>query len=248
MATEIQDAPGQPAAADELEEFGTAYEAGRYGTGVKVLVAAAAALVFLLVGAAGGMLITLSRSDQGGVPGADSVDVGFAQDMSVHHLQAVTMASLARDRSTDPSIRVLAFDIESTQQGQVGMMSGWLTLWNQPTLPLGTYMAWMSGPAAHGHGATTGSVPAEGVRIMPGMATQQELTRLRSLSGAELDVYFLQLVLRHHAGGAPMAQYAADRAGQSAVRALADSIVKSQTAEMETIKSMLAQRGAQPWP
>jgi uncharacterized protein (DUF305 family) len=80
------------------------------------------------------------------------------------------------------------------------------------------------------------------------VATQQELAKLRSLSGAQLDVYFLQLVLRHHAGGTPMAQYAAERAGQAAVRALAHSIVTSQTAEIETIKSMLAQRGAQPWP
>lgn len=102
--------------------------------------ATAAALAFLLVGAAGGMLIALPRSAQSGPPGAGSIDVGFAQDMSVHHLQAVTMAGWARDHSADPAIRVLAFDIESTQQAQVGMMAGWLNLWSQPTLPSGQYM------------------------------------------------------------------------------------------------------------
>ncbi|MFI7676319.1 DUF305 domain-containing protein [Actinophytocola sp. NPDC049390] len=247
LATETQDSSAETSDTEESEELDDA--TGRHGTGVRVLVATAAALVFLLVGATGGMLITLSSIDQNATPTADSVDVGFSQDMSVHHLQAVTMAGVARERSTDPAIRTLAFDIESTQQGQVGMMSGWITLWNQPTLPAGSYMAWMTGPATHGHGGTTSAAVASGgVRIMPGIATQQELTRLRSLSGRELDVYFLQLVLRHHAGGAPMAQYAAERASQPAVRALADSILKSQSAEMDTIKSMLAQRGAAPLP
>ncbi|MGW5051414.1 DUF305 domain-containing protein [Actinokineospora sp. NPDC004072] len=250
MATETQDRSVNPPATDEPEDLDNA--SGRRSTGATVLVAAAAALVFLLVGAAAGMLITLSTIDQNTPPAADSVDVGFSQDMSVHHLQAVTMAGVARERSTDPAIRTLAFDIESTQQGQVGMMAGWLTLWNQPTLPTGSYMAWMTSPATHGHSDTTSgssaAVPGGGVKRMPGMATQQELAKLRSLSGREFDVYFLQLVLRHHAGGAPMAQYAAERASQPAVRALAGSIFTSQSAEMETIKAMLAQRGAAPLP
>ena len=44
-------------------------------------------------------------------PTADSVDVGFAQDMSVHHQQAVQMASWERDHTTDPALKQLAFDI-----------------------------------------------------------------------------------------------------------------------------------------
>lgn len=223
--------------------------AGRQGTGTRTLVVVAAAVVFLLVGATGGMMITLSATEQNGTPGTGSIDVGFAQDMSVHHRQAVTMAGVARERSTDQAIRTLAFDIESTQQTQVGMMAGWLTLWNQPTLPTGPHMAWTTGSPTHGHDATTSAaVPTGGLRTMPGMATSQEIATLRTLSGRELDVYFLQLVLRHHAGGAPMARVAAERASQSAVRALANSIVTSQSAEMETITSMLTQRGAQPLP
>lgn len=36
------------------------------------------------------------------------------------------MAGLVRDRSDDPEIGLLAFDIESPQNNQVGMMQGWL--------------------------------------------------------------------------------------------------------------------------
>ena len=77
---------------------------------VRPFVIVAAALVLLLVGATGGLLI--GRSGVPEVPAADSVDVGFLQDMSVHHGQAVEMASWERDHTTDPELRQLAFDIE----------------------------------------------------------------------------------------------------------------------------------------
>ena len=57
------------------------------------------------------------------------MDVGFAQDMSVHHQQAVQMASWERDHTTDPALKQLAFDIETTQLQQIGRMQGWLGLW-----------------------------------------------------------------------------------------------------------------------
>lgn len=66
------------------------------------------------------------------VPASDSVDVGFAQDMSVHHSQAVDMASIALTKSTDNDVRTLAFDILTTQQNQLGQMQAWLTMWDQP--------------------------------------------------------------------------------------------------------------------
>lgn len=246
MATDTRAVSVRPTSAPELGQPGDAPVAARRGAGVTVLVVTAAALAFLLVGGAVGMLIALPRTTQGTAPGADSVDVGFAQDMSLHHLQGITMANWARDHTTDASVRTLAFEIESTQRAQVGMMAGWLTLWNQPTQrPPGRYQTWMVGSPAHGHGAKkSGAQPALGVETMPGMATDQEFAKLRSLSGAELDVYFLQLVLRHHIGGAPMVRYAALGADQGMVRALADGILNSQAAEVVAIKSMLAERGA----
>ncbi|MQA60024.1 MAG: DUF305 domain-containing protein [Actinophytocola sp.] len=172
------------------------------------------------------------------------VDVGFSQDMAVHHLQAVDMGNLARDRGADDKIRNLGFDIAATQQGQVGRMQGWLTLWNKPEQALGELMSWL--PPEHDHG---GSAPAEpGDAAMPGMATSAEMAKLASLSGEKFDVYFLQLMLRHHEGGAPMAEYAAEHAKVPAVRSLARSMVTSQGAEMELMRNMLAARGAKPLP
>ncbi|HEV2778300.1 MAG TPA: DUF305 domain-containing protein [Actinophytocola sp.] len=214
----------------------------------RALVLTGATLVVLLVGAAIGMLITTARVDRApSAPSPESVDVGFAQDMQVHHLQAVTMAGIARDHTTDPEVHTLAFDIESTQLGQASEMAGWLTVWGRPELPDAGrgHMAWMTG-SGHGHGDAT--TAAGGSARMPGMATTEELNRLRTVSGKELDVLFLQLMLRHHQGAIPMAQFAADRAGTGYVRDLAQKILSGQTAEVTLMTTMLAARGATPLP
>ncbi|CAL9344158.1 hypothetical protein SUDANB95_00331 [Actinosynnema sp. ALI-1.44] len=222
----------------------TAAEQSRPGTATRALVAAVAVLAVLLLGAAVGLLIRLPGSDNASVPAKDSVDVGFSQDMAVHHVQGITMANTARDKTTNQAIRQLAFDIESTQLEQVGRMKGWLTLWGMPEQsPDGTHMKWMATASHHSAGTTSAAGKAG---LMPGMASSEELARLRSLSGTEFDVYFLQLMLRHHQGGAPMAEYAATHAGQNVVRTLADNMLKSQSSESEYMKQLLTERGAAP--
>jgi uncharacterized protein (DUF305 family) len=197
-----------------------------------------------LLAAGGGLAVALGigRTDP---PTADSVDAGFARDMSRHHLQAVEMANLATTRSTDADVQRLAFDIASTQTNQVGRMQGWLTLWGLPLTSSET-MGWMDDAAMAGHhmGHTEG---ADGA-VMPGMATESELAQLRSLSGTPFDVMFLQLMIRHHQGGLEMAQYGQQHAALAVVRALARSIAETQTAETTTMEQMLRARGGAPLP
>ncbi|HUQ54498.1 DUF305 domain-containing protein [Lentzea sp.] len=223
-------------------------ETGRPSGVARVLVIGAAVLAVLLLGAAVGLLVKLPGStSSSAVPASGPVDVGFCQDMSQHHLQGIQMANLARDRSTDAEVRQLAFDIASTQLEQVGRMKGWLMMWNEHEQNVsGIYMSWMNDSGLHGHGATT---PEAGKPLMPGMAVTDELTKLRTMpQGRDFDVYFLQLMLRHHMGGAPMAEYASTRAGQAFVRTLAQNMLKSQASETELMKDYLAKRGAAPLP
>jgi uncharacterized protein (DUF305 family) len=204
----------------------------------------------LLIGAAIGMFatrLTDGGSTSSATPAAGSVEVGFAQDMSVHHLQAVTMANWARDHTTDPEVKQLAFDIESSQTEQVGRMKGWLMLWDQPEQTTGAYMSWMTEPMGHAGMQMPTSSPAGGAP-MPGMATDEDLAKLRTLSGKALDIDFLQLMLRHHQGGTAMAQYAQDHSSLPALKALTTSMLASQGAEMNQMKLMLQARGAKPLP
>jgi len=191
----------------------------------------------IVIGGAGAAILGLGGNDY---PTADSVDAGFARDMSIHHRQAVLMAGLARDRSTDAEIALIAYDIESGQLAQVGEMQGWLSLWglSQST---GEPMSWMGG---HGGMDMSGS----GAGLMPGMATADDLDELRAAEGAEFDKLFLQLMIRHHQGGAQMASFAAEHADVRPVRTLARSIANSQAVETRTLTDMLTARGGTPLP
>jgi uncharacterized protein (DUF305 family) len=214
---------------------------------VRALVAAAAVLALLFVGASAGLLIAQTRaSEPSTTPAPDSVAVGFCQDMSVHHRQATLMAGLARDRSTDPAVKHIAFDIETNQLEQIGRMQGWLNLWGRDPLPIGGHMAWMSGVAHDGH-PSSGAV-AGAVTQMPGMASQDELSKLQTATGRDFDVLFLQLMLRHHQGGLTMMRYAAEHAEVGVVRNLAAQMVTAQNAESDLLTSMITERGATPLP
>src|SRR5262249_36600022 len=218
--------------------------AARPARWVRVVLTGLAVIATLLVGGALGIMVVGASAPEGG-----TVDVGFAQDMSVHHRQAVLMADLARDRSTDPAIRLLAFDIETNQLEQIGQMQGWLSLWNTPALATGRFMTWMSEESMPGmSGMGHGDSGTTGVAMMPGMASPADLDRLREASGTQFDVLFLQLMLGRHQGGAPMAHYAAQHGETAQVRNLAEKMATSQGAESETMTQMLAQRGAQPLP
>jgi len=203
------------------------------------------AVGLLLLGGGLAVALGIGAPQASATPTADSVDAGFARDMSHHHLQAVEMADLAADRSHDPAVRLIAFDIASTQNNQVGRMRGWLSLWGLPLNGGGEVMSWMGDDLSHMH-MDTGR--ADDGAIMPGMATETELTQLRSLTGTPFDVLFLQLMIRHHEGGTAMAEYGAKHAQEAAVRSLAQTIVDTQTAEVTTMEQMLRARGGSPLP
>ena len=46
--------------------------------------------------------------------------------MQVHHLQGVELAMIVRDATDDHEVRLLGYDIATTQAQQAGQMYGWL--------------------------------------------------------------------------------------------------------------------------
>jgi uncharacterized protein (DUF305 family) len=205
------------------------------GSALRTTLLAIIAVAALVVAVAGGFLWGRDSKSTAYVPSVGSVDVGFAQDMIVHHSQAVTMASYARDYTDNADLKLLAYDIEDQQTFQIGQMQGWLQNWGVPAVD-SSPMSWMAG---HGH-LDNG--------LMPGMATPPEVAKLQTLHGKALDVYFLQLMIRHHQGGIPMAQYAAANAKVPYVRDLAQAVVNAQSSEIISMEQMLRQLGGTPLP
>lgn len=191
-----------------------------------LLVAGLVVLAALLGG-----IRTLVALPTAAAPADDSAEAGFARDMSIHHRQAVEMAFLILESSDDADLRLLARDILATQQHQVGQMYAWLALWGLPQAGFTEPMAWMGHPAGE---------------RMPGMATDEELRHLAALRGPAADQEFLRLMIRHHEGGAPMAQAIIDRSDDEVVTRLAQAIVASQSAEVRTMEAMLAEQGGAP--
>ena len=207
-----------------------------------------AVVAVLAVGFALGAMVKLPTDGNSlSVPAANSVDVGFAQDMTVHHTQAVLMATVAYNGAADPYVRSLAFDIMTSQQAQIGQMQGWLSLWGRALLPSGKYMTWMSGDAGHSMSGMSAGSDA-GVATMPGMASTADIEKLRATTGPALDTLFLQLMLRHHQGGASMLTYAAQHAVEPVVRNFAQQVSTTQQSEASYMEGLLSQRGAKPLP
>jgi len=202
--------------------------------GLRVVLISALVVAALVIAGATGWLLGERGSSS---VSAASVDAGFARDMSAHHDQAVQMAGYTRDHTGNPSIELLAYDIETAQYVELGQMQGWLDSWGLSRSSTIPQMSWMRG---HDHLEANG--------LMPGMATQAEINKLLSLTGKPLDIYFLQLMIRHHQGGLPMARYAAEHAAVDYVRDLCQKIVAGQSAEIVTMEQMLRERGGQPLP
>jgi uncharacterized protein (DUF305 family) len=198
---------------------------------VSVLVVAA-----LAVAGTVGWLIG-NGGDGSSAPAESSVDAGFARDMSTHHTQAINMANYTRDATDNSSIQILARDIETEQYFQVGEMQGWLDTWGLTRTSKQPVMSWMAG---HSHLESDG--------LMPGLATPDEMNKLETMTGKPLSIYFLQLMIRHHQGGLPMAQYAAEHATQAYVRNAAQKMAQAQSNEIVQMEQLLRQLGGSPLP
>ncbi|WP_344968092.1 DUF305 domain-containing protein [Streptosporangium fragile] len=186
----------------------------------------------------GVLLVIVGRTT---APTDASPEAGFARDMAVHHAQAVEMAFIARDGSEDEAIRTLTYDIIVTQTAQRGIFMGWLQQWGLNQSTERPPMAWMAG---HGGHAVTAGAPT----TMPGMASDDELTRLRSAKGEDQEILFLQLMIRHHEGGVQMAQGLLRLSDRDEVATMAKHIANGQTGEINLMTDMLRQRGGQPLP
>ena len=82
---------------------------------------------------------------------------------------------------------------------------------------------------------------------MHGMASDDELRRLRVAQGTDAEILFLQLMIRHHEGGVLMARAVSGLSRRAAVVGMAKSIEDGQRAEIVEMTEMLSKRGAQPY-
>jgi uncharacterized protein (DUF305 family) len=197
---------------------------------MKIVGGVVAALLLVFVGYAAGTLIPRWQA-----PGDSSPEAGFARDMSAHHAQAVELGMIAYQKATDPDVRTLGGDIAITQQGQIGIMQTWLTNWGLSLNSTNQPMSWMPDGPSLMRG-----------NLMPGMATQAEMDKLRNATGTQVDILFCQYMLRHHLGGLHMVDGVLARTHNQQVVDLATAMKTGQQGEIQVLQNLLTHLGAQP--
>ncbi len=197
----------------------------RHGTGAILLAALIAAVV-----AGAGVYWWSHANAPTAMPGPTSAEAGFARDMQVHHLQGVDMAMIVRDRTDDPDMRRMTYDMATTQAHQAGQLYGWLAAWGLNQLGSQPPMTWM-GHTGHGMGV-----------LMPGMATPEQMSALSAAAGVEAERVFLRLMIAHHRGAIEMSEALLERSEHPVVLAFARGVLLSQRSENALMSTMLEER------
>ena len=201
----------------------------------KVSLAAVLAATTLALSACGGGGDTDTSADSGSSSESSTVsdefndaDVSFAQDMIVHHQQAIEMAQLATDRAESDEVKELAADIEAAQAPEIDTFTAWLEAWGEE--------APMTGDMEGMEGMDHGDMDMGG---MEGGMSEEDMAMLEESSGAEFDQMFLEMMIEHHQGAIEMAQVQQEEGENPEAIALAEKIEQDQTAEIEKMESML---------
>lgn len=156
---------------------------------------------------------------------ANMADIMFTTMMIPHHEQAVVMSDkiLAKD-GIDDRVVTLSKQIKAAQGPEIETMQGWLKAWGAPA-PSG-----MGGMDGDGMGGMDGG----------GMMSETDMAALDNAAGAEASRLFLTGMIEHHEGAIDMAQTEVDSGQNSDVKDLAQQIIDGQTAEIATMRKILA--------
>jgi uncharacterized protein (DUF305 family) len=145
-------------------------------------------------------------------------DVMFLQMMIPHHGQGVRIARLAEKRAVRPDVTTLAAAIDTTQVSEIKTMAGWLRGWHRPpTAP------------AHSH-ASHGGMP---------MTREDEIGKLGAKTGPGFERGFLDMMIAHQDDALQLARREVSVGADPQVRALAERVIRSRTAEIDQMLRLL---------
>jgi uncharacterized protein (DUF305 family) len=159
----------------------------------------------------------------------NDADVMFAQHMIPHHQQAIEMSDVVlAKKGIDPRVTDLATEIKAAQGPEIKQMQDWLGQWGNPPMPP---MATEEGHGGHDMEGMSG----DGM----GMMSEEEMTALNNAKGVEVSRLFLTGMITHHEGAIAMAQTEIEDGKFAPAVELARAIVKTQQAEIDTMKGIL---------
>jgi uncharacterized protein (DUF305 family) len=146
-------------------------------------------------------------------------DTMFIMMMIPHHEQAIEMSDIVLAKSDiDPRVVELAQQIKDAQAPEIELMEEWLDEWGLPS-------SGAMGAMDHGDG----------------MMSEDDMAALEAAEGTAAAQLFLEQMIEHHEGAIEMAEDELERGDDSDVRALAQQIIDSQTAEIAVMQELIEQ-------
>ena len=140
-------------------------------------------------------------------------DLQFLDTMSHHHQMAIDMVKAAQGRFSHQELGESGNKIVSDQQHEIEQMKTWRDQWYP------------------------GAAPAVNMS-MPGMATgmSMDVSHLTQMSGNELDVMFIDMMIPHHQGAVAMAEDALAKAEHPEIKEMARAIIDAQGREIDQFR------------
>ena len=161
---------------------------------------------------------TIARERYSGMMG--DPDRLFIEEMIPHHQDAVYMGNLALVKAEHKELRQLAENIIRDQSKEISLMREWYRAWYGTDVPV------FSDSQGDGMGMMGGG-PGRG-------GNMTDLGRLGS--APQFDKEFIEQMIPHHTMAIMMARMMTQNSGHAEIRELGNSIIRSQSAEVELMR------------
>jgi uncharacterized protein (DUF305 family) len=142
---------------------------------------------------------------------AGQFDRMFLQNMIRHHAGAIEMSRPVVERAVHPELRRFAGQVIDSQSLENRQFATWLKDWYN-----------MSAQAT------------------PMPMDQDMIGQLRNLSGRNLEIQYMQMMIRHHQEAIQMSRMAQQRASHQELKTAASKIITDQSAEINQLSNWLS--------
>ena len=145
-------------------------------------------------------------------PNQAQYEVRFLTGMIDHHAMAVMTGMMCEERAIHEELRDLCHEIVAAQSAEIELMQGWLQDW---------------------YGVT------HEPEMKPG--DEKRMAKLAEMSGAEFEIEFMTMMIRHHERAIREGLHCMDRAYHPDLIELCENIIATQAEEIALMEQWLCE-------
>lgn len=172
-----------------------------------------ASIIFAFAIAIGTFTTATAQTQQSGPAPSRATaryEIDFMQDMIDHHSMAIMMSEMCLEKAVHEELWTLCQEIITAQQQEITEMQSWLLEW---------------------YGVSYSP------QMKPGDTRMME--KMEAMSGAEFEIEFMEMMIRHHLKAIREASKCVDRVFHDELREMCEEIIVAQAAEIEQMRSWL---------